>query len=111
MKGLSMKNELTIKNTGFDEVKKIEEQTNKKIKEGLENPKASTGTLISELSGGAKFMAQLSNIGDGSIATGGNGIAGGFNTIMQNQQAKAALITAEQLNQKEKGNKKISSKK
>lgn len=106
-----MTNKLTTKKTGFDEVKKIEEQTNKKIQKGLENPKASTGTPISDLSGGAKLMAVASNIGGGSKATGGKGVVDGLNTIMQNQKAKAILKTAEQLSLKEKGSKKISSKK
>ena len=37
----------------------------RKIAEGLSRKTASTGTPIDELHGGAKFMAQLSNIGGG----------------------------------------------
>lgn len=40
----------------------VYKKTSAKIKEGLEKPTASTGTLISKLHGGPKFMAQLSNI-------------------------------------------------
>ncbi len=104
-----MKNNLLAKKTGLKEVKKIEKQTNEKIKEGLSNPEASTGTPIDVLSGGAKIMAVTSNIGGGSKATGGKGVIDGLNTIMQNQAAKAILKTAKRLSSSE--NKKISSKK
>ena len=104
-----MKNNLLAKKTGLKEVKKIEKQTNEKIKEGLSNPEASTGTPIDVLSGGAKIMAVTSNIGGGSKATGGKGGIDGLNTIMQNQAAKAILKTAKRLSSSE--NKKISSKK
>ena len=90
-------NPLTKKNT-FNDVRKIEKATRTKIKNGLSQPKASTGTPIKKLRGGAKFMAQLSNIGGGSKATGGKGISDGFNTIMQNQNAKTMLQTISQLN-------------
>ena len=99
------------KKTGLKEVKKIAKQTNKKIEKGLSNPKASTGTPINALSGGAKIMAVTSNIGGGSKATGGKGVIDGLNTIMQNQAAKAILKTAKQLSSSESENKKISSKK
>lgn len=91
------KNSLTTKNK-FNDIKEIEKETSKKIKNGLSKPTASTGTPISKLSGGAKFMTLLSNIGGGSKATGGKGIADGFNTIMQNQNAKTILYTISQPN-------------
>lgn len=67
--------------------KKIAE-TDSKIAEGLVKSTASTGTLMSDLKGDAKFMAQLANIGGGSLATGGGGIRDGFNTIMINVAEK-----------------------
>lgn len=69
----------------------VAKQTGDKIKKGLENPTASTGTPIDSLSGGAKFMAQLSNIGGGSKATGGGGIQDGFNTVNTNTKVKTVL--------------------
>ena len=63
----------------------------RKIAEGLSRKTASTGTPIDELHGGAKFMAQLSNIGGGSKATGGGGIKDGFNTIATYVDAKAKV--------------------
>lgn len=81
------------KNNKINDIKKIEKETNRKIKNGLSKPTASTGTSISKLKGAAKFMAQLSNVGGGSKATGGKGIADGFNTIIQNQNAKTILYT------------------
>ncbi len=74
-----------------ESLKNIIEKTNNDIQKGLEKPTASTGTPIEKINGGAKFMAQLSNIGGGSVETGGNGIKGGFNTVSQNTAAKSAL--------------------
>lgn len=71
----------------------VSKKTNAKIKKGLEKPTASTGTPISKLHGGPKFMAQLSNIGGGSVATGGGGIRDGFNTIAENERAKETIKT------------------
>lgn len=72
-------------------LERIIEQTDNKIKKGLERKIASTGTPINKLNGGSKFMAQLSNIGEGSVATGGGGIKEGFNTIFSNVNAKTKL--------------------
>ena len=63
----------------------------RKIAEGLSKKTASTGTPIEDLHGGAKFMAQLSNIGGGSKETGGGGIQDGFNTITTYVDAKAKV--------------------
>lgn len=46
-------------------------ETSEKIKRGLEKATASTGTPIASLKGGAKYMAQLSNVGGGSVKIGG----------------------------------------
>lgn len=59
----------------------VVKETYGKIQQGLEKTNASTGTPIKKLNGGAKFMAQMSNIGGGSVKTGGGGIKEGFNTI------------------------------
>ena len=61
------------------------------IIEGLAKPTASTGKTMEEIHGGAKFMAQMSNIGGGSKATGGGGVQSGFNIITNNQKAKTVL--------------------
>lgn len=71
--------------------KSIFDKTSEAIRKGLENPYASTGTPIKELKGGAKFMAQLSNIGGGSVDTGGGGVKQGFNTVANNVKAGTAL--------------------
>ena len=71
--------------------KAVIEKTEKLIKDGLAKPTASTGTPIEQLHGGAKFMAQLSNIGGGSLESGGGGIRAGFNTTTQNAAAKSVL--------------------
>jgi len=73
------------------EIKKIADYSAKKIQEGLARPTASTGKPMKDLHGGPKFMAQLSNIGGGSIATGGGGVRDGFNTIAQNIRAVSEL--------------------
>lgn len=79
--------------------KDVAKNTDKKIEAGLKKPNASTGTPIKDLNGGAKFMAQLSNIGGGSKSTGGGGIKDGLNAITQNTAAKSTLKTL-QLNHK-----------
>ena len=71
-----------------ENVQEIIKTTDSKIKEGLSRPTASTGTPMKDLNGGAKFMAQLSNIGGGSLVTGGGGIRDGFNTVARNLAAK-----------------------
>ena len=48
-------------------------ETSEKIKRGLEKATASTGTPIASLKGGAKYMAQLSNVGGGSVKIGALG--------------------------------------
>lgn len=88
---MKKKNALMAKDKNGNTLKDVEEQSRKKIEKGLNKKTASTGTPIARLGGGAKFMAQLSNIGGGSKATGGKGIADGFNTIVQNQNAKTAI--------------------
>lgn len=76
----------TVSNT-----QRIFDKTSEDIRKGLENPYASTGTPIEKLKGGAKFMAQLSNIGGGSVETGGGGVKQGFNTVANNVKAGTAL--------------------
>lgn len=66
-------------------------ETSKKIQEGLEKDTASTGTPMEALKGGVKLMASLSNIGGGSVETGGGGVHDGFNTIMLNKMAESVL--------------------
>lgn len=80
--------EASLASKGMKSAQEIINATNSKIIEGLSRPTASSGTPIEDLSGGARFMAQLSNIGGGSLATGGGGIRDGFNTIAANIGAK-----------------------
>lgn len=96
------KNKLVINDDTFiipqeNSVQEIIEVTDEKIRTGLEKNTASTGTPISSLNGGAKFMAQLSNIGGGSLATGGGGIREGFNIISENISAKGRIESTEYL--------------
>ena len=73
------------------EAKAVAEETGQRIKAGFENPFASTGTLMENLSGGAKFMAQMANVGGGSLEVGGGGIKEGFKTILDYTDAQATL--------------------
>ena len=59
----------------------------KQIVDGLNRTTASTGTPIDKLHGGAKRMAQMSNIGGGSKATGGGGVDEGMKAMLQYTQA------------------------
>lgn len=62
-------------------------QRGKQIVDGLNKPTASTGTPMDKLHGGAKRMAQMSNIGGGSKATGGGGVDEGMKAMLQYTQA------------------------
>lgn len=76
-------------NSQTDETPAMEtlKNTSKKIQKGYERKTASTGTPIEDLHGGAKFLAQLSNVGGGSVETGGGGIKEGFSIILQHAEA------------------------
>ena len=65
-------------------------QRGKQIVDGLNRTTASTGTPMDKLHGGAKRMAQMSNIGGGSKATGGGGVDEGMKAMLQYTDAKAA---------------------
>lgn len=75
-------------------------RTNDKIKKGKEKTTASTGTPMEKLSGAARFNATLANIGGGSKATGGGGMADGFNTVTRNAQARTAKTMIDRSKQK-----------
>ena len=62
-------------------------QRGKQIVDGLNRTTASTGTPMDKLHGGAKRMAQMSNIGGGSKATGGGGVDEGMKAMLQYTQA------------------------
>ena len=61
------------------------------IDNGIAKNKASTGTDMSKLHGMAKTLAQLANIGDGSIESGGGGVAEGIKRITELAQAEAFI--------------------
>lgn len=52
------------------------------IQKGLLNPFASTGYPMNRLFGAAKFSATVSNIGGGSIKTGGGGMKRGLEYLV-----------------------------
>ena len=52
----------------------------------------STGTPMDKLHGGAKRMAQMSNIGGGSKATGGGGVYEGMKAMLQYTWANTVKI-------------------
>ena len=81
-------------------------QRGKQIVDGLNKLTASTGTPMDKLHGGAKRMAQMSNIGGGSKATGGGGVDEGMKAMLQYTQANTVK---KMVSQGEK--KKISGKK
>ena len=68
-------------------------QRGKQIVDGLNKTTASTGTPMDKLHGGAKRMAQMSNIGGGSKATGGGGVDEGMKAMLQYTQADAVKKT------------------
>lgn len=84
-------------------VNQVYRQTGHKIAEGLNKPTASTGKPIDELHGAAKRIAQMSNIGGGSKATGGGGIDKGLDTVTKHAQAKTAKAMIDRTKQKKLG--------
>ena len=62
-------------------------ETREKIIDGLNKSTASTGTPMKKLHGGAKRMAEMSNIGGGSKATGGGGVDEGMRIMQLYTQA------------------------
>ena len=66
------------------------------IIDGLNKPTASTGTPMEKLHGGARKMAQMSNIGGGSKATGGDGVDEGMKALLQYAQASTVKKMATQ---------------
>lgn len=81
-------------------------QRGKQIVDGLNKTTASTGTPMDKLRGGAKRMAQMSNIGGGSKATGGGGVDEGMKAMLQYTQANTVKKMVSQSDKK-----KISGKK
>ena len=81
-------------------------QRGQQIVDGLNKTTASTGTPMDKLHGGAKRMAQMSNIGGGSKATGGGGVDEGMKAMLQYTKANTVK---KMVSQGEK--KKISGKK
>lgn len=71
-------------------------QRGQQIVDGLTRTTASTGTPMDELHGGAKTMAQMSNIGGGSKATGGGGVAEGLKAVLQYTRANTVKKMASQ---------------
>lgn len=86
-------------------VDRVYYQTKNQIESGLAKSTASTGKLIAELRGAAKRVAQISNIGGGSKAIGGNGIDGGLDTLTKHAQARTAKVMLDSSKQKRLGNK------
>ena len=84
-------------------VNPVYHETGKQIVDGLNKPTTSTGKSIDELHGAAKTIAQMSNIGGGSKATGGKGIAGGLDALTKHAQAKTAKTMLDRVKQKKLG--------
>lgn len=80
-------------------------QRGKQIVDGLSKTTASTGTSMDKLHGGAKKMAQISNIGGGSKATGGGGVDEGMKAMLQYAQANTVKKMASQSEKKISGKK------
>lgn len=74
-------------NVSLERVADILNQREKQIVDGLNKTTASTGTPMDKLHGGAKRVAQMSNIGGGSKATGGGGVDEGMKAMLQYTQA------------------------
>lgn len=90
--------------TSFEQVvDQVYQQTGKQIVDCLNKPTASTGKPIEELHGAAKRIAQMSNIGGGSKATGGGGLDRGLDTVTKHAQARTAKAMIDRTKQKKLG--------
>lgn len=69
------------------------EKRGRQIQEGLKKSTASTGTPVNTLHGGALFMTKLSNVGGGSVVTGGGGVKEGLGALLEYTAASSALST------------------
>lgn len=74
----------------------MQQQAGQQIYRGLQVQNASTGYPMDLLQGGAHITALLAAIGGGSIATGGNGIAGGLKTLCEYIWAQGAAYGFQQ---------------
>lgn len=74
-------------------LKQVNDEAARMIEDGLSIPTASTGTPIDELHGLPKVIAQTSNIGGGSIATGGGGFKAGDKIKQIYESSKVAMQT------------------
>ena len=72
-------------------LKQVRDEAAKKIEDGLSKPTASTGTPIDDLHGLPKIIAQKSNIGGGSLATGGGGYQEGDRIIKIHDASDVAI--------------------
>ena len=88
--------DVAIKNT----LEEIRDKAAEMIDEGRSKPTASTGTPIDELKGLPKIIAEKSNIGGGSKATGGGGYEEGDRIIKIHDAAIVALKTLEAVDEK-----------
>lgn len=79
-------------------IDRVHQITGDQIRNGLAMPNAGTGKPIRELKGAAKTNAQLANIGGGSKANGGGGMAAGVDRIFRHGQADGAKTILENSN-------------
>lgn len=79
-------------------IKKVKENAERRIIDGINNPLSSTGMPINKLFGAANTTAVLANIGGGAKRIGGNGMQGGILTIRQYDTANTYLKTTSNIN-------------
>lgn len=91
MKNKISKTKQEIVNKEYYKLGKKLDESESKIKNGLAKETASTGTPIRDLSGAAKTVAQISNVGGGSKEVGGGGIEDGLKTMLEHTALKAHL--------------------
>lgn len=79
----------------INSIKDLRDTTEQMIQDGLNKDTAGTGTLMSNLHGASEITATLSNIGGGSVSTGGGGMKQGLNVIQANKAANGFLAGVE----------------
>ena len=68
-------------NNNVKAIKKVKENVERQIIDGVNNPLSSTGMPINKLFGAANTTAVLANIGGGAKRVGRNGMKGGIDAI------------------------------
>lgn len=83
---------ILFKNSNYlKAIRKVKENTERSIIDGISKRFSSTGTPIEDLHGASRITATVANIGGGAKRVGGNGMEGGIGIIRMYDVARSYL--------------------